>query len=188
MYLAKKNLITDREEELLLEKALRGDISAFEKLYRSYVKELCAFAAYYLKSFDAAEDIVQNVFLALWERRESLHIEGCLKTYLFTAVRNLSLNVLKHQTIHRNSIDTYSKLFTPPAATPFEVAVQQELDVLVSQSLEKIPERSRIVFILCRYFNMKYADIANILEISVKTVDAHMVKAVKNLRTTLHLQ
>jgi len=70
-----------------------------------------------------------------------------------------------------------------PAVTPHEIAEQQEMDVLITQALEKMPERCRIVFILCRYFNMKYADIAEILEISVKTVDAQMVKAVKNLRS-----
>jgi RNA polymerase sigma-70 factor, ECF subfamily len=183
-----KRLFTNEEEKRLLEKALLGDISAFEKIFRTYVKELCTFAAYYLKSFDKAEDIVQNVFLVLWERRDSIRIDGCLKTYLFTSVRNLSLNLLKHQTIHRNSIDAYSSLFSLPTATPHEIAVQQESDVLLTQALEKIPERSRIVFILSRYFNMKYAEIADILEISVKTVDAHMVKAVKSLRSSLRLQ
>lgn len=188
MYSAQKNLLSNKEENHLLEKALKGDISAFERIYRSYVKELCSFAAYYVKSFDAAEDIVQNVFLILWERRDTLRIDGSLKTYLFTSVRNLSLNFLKHQTIHRDSIDVYSKLFTPPTDTPHEIAVQQESDVLLTLAIEKIPERCRIVFILSRYFNMKYAEIAKILEISVKTVDAHMVKAVKSLRSTLHLQ
>jgi RNA polymerase sigma-70 factor, ECF subfamily len=183
-----KRLFTNEEEKHLLEEALQGDISAFEKIFRSYVKELCTFAAYYLKSFDKAEDIVQNVFLILWERRDSIRIDGCLKTYLFTSVRNLSLNFLKHQTIHRNSIDTYSSLFSLPAATPHEIAVQQESDALLTQALENIPERSRIVFILSRYFNMKYAEIADILEISIKTVDAHMVKAVKSLRSSLRLQ
>jgi RNA polymerase sigma-70 factor (ECF subfamily) len=188
MYSAQKSLLTNKEEKHLLEKALKGDTSAFEKIYQSYVKKLCSFAAYYLKSFDTAEDIVQNVFLILWERRDSIRIDGCLKTYLFTSVRNLSLNFLKHQTIHRNSIDTYSRLFLLPSATPHEIAVQQEFDVLLTQALKKIPERCRIVFILSRYFNMKYAEIADILEISVKTVDAHMVKAVKSLRSDLHLQ
>ena len=183
-----KRLFTNEEEKRILEKALQGDISAFEKIFRTYVKELCTFAAYYLKSFDKAEDIVQNVFLVLWERRDSIRIDGCLKTYLFTSVRNLSLNFLKHQTIHRNSIDTYSSLFSLPTATPHEIAVQQESEALLTQALENIPERSRIVFILSRYFNMKYAEIADILEISVKTVDAHMVKAVKSLRSSLHLQ
>jgi RNA polymerase sigma-70 factor, ECF subfamily len=188
MYSAQKTLLTNEEEKHFLEKALKGDTSAFEKIYRSYVKQLCSFAAYYLKSFDIAEDIVQNVFLILWERRDSIRIDGCLKTYLFTSVRNLSLNFLKHQTIHLNSLDIYSRLFSLPAATPHELAVQQEFDVLLTQALEKIPERCRIVFILSRYFDMKYAEIADILEISVKTVDAHMVKAVKNLRSNLRLQ
>ena len=188
MYSAQKIPLTNEEEKHLLEKALKGNSSAFEKIYRSYVKELCTFAAYYVKSFHTAEDIVQNVFLILWERRDSIHIDGSIKTYLFTSVRNLSLNFLKHQTIHRNSIDTYSMMFSLPTATPHEITVQQESDVLLTQALEKIPERSRIVFILSRYFNMKYVEIAEILEISVKTVDAHMVNAVKSLRSTLRLQ
>jgi len=182
---AKQGRLTAEEEKHLFARALKGDTAAFEKIYRSYVKELCSFAAYYVKSFDAAEDIVQNLFLLLWERRETIRIEGFLKTYLFTSVRNLSLNFLKHQTIDQKSSDIYSKLFSIPSATPHEIAEHQELDVLITQALEKIPERCRIVFILSRYFNMKYTEIAKILEISVKTVDAQMVKAIKSLRSAL---
>jgi RNA polymerase sigma-70 factor (ECF subfamily) len=185
---AKQSRLTSEEEKRLLERALRGDTEAFEKIYRSYVKELCSFAAYYVKSFDAAQDIVQNLFLLLWERKETIRIDGFLKTYLFTSVRNLSLNFLKHQTADRISSNTYSMMFSIPSATPHEIAEHQELDVLITQALEKIPERCRIVFILSRYFNMKYIEIAEILGISVKTVDAHMVKAVKSLRSNLRFE
>ena len=185
-YSAKQDRLTGEEEKRLFERALKGDTAAFEKIYRSYVKELCSFAAYYVKSYDAAEDIVQNLFLLLWERRETIRIEGLLKTYLFTSTRNLSLNFLKRQTIDRKSTDIYSMQYAIPSATPQEIAEHQELDVLITQALEKIPERCRIVFILSRYFNMKYIEIAEILEISVKTVDAHMVHAVKSLRSALH--
>jgi RNA polymerase sigma-70 factor, ECF subfamily len=179
----KQSRLTSEEENELLEKALKGDTAAFEKIYRSYVKELCSFAAYSVKSFDAAEDIVQKLFLILWERRDSIRVDGILKTYLFTSVRNLSLNYLKHRTIDRNNSEKYSMRFSVPTATPHEIVEQQEMDVLITQALEKMPERCRIVFILSRYFNMKYAEIAEILEISVKTVDAQMVKAVKSLRS-----
>ncbi len=184
-YSAKQDRLTGEEEKRLFERALKGDTAAFEKIYRSYVKELCSFAAYYVKSYNAAEDIVQNLFLLLWERKETVRIDGSFKTYLFTSVRNLSLNFLKHQTIERTSSGTYSMLFSVPSATPHEIVEHQELDVLITQALEKIPERCRIVFILSRYFNMKYTEIAEILEISVKTVDAHMVHAVKSLRSHL---
>ena len=183
---AKQDRLTVEEEKRLFERAVKGDTAAFEKIYRFYVKELCSFAAYYVKSYDAAEDIVQNLFLLLWERKETIRIEGLLKTYLFTSTRNLSLNYLKRQTIDRKSSDTYLKLFSVPLATPHEIAEHQELDALITQALEKLPERCRIVFILSRYFNMKYIEIAEILEISVKTVDAQMVKAIKSLRSVLH--
>ena len=183
---AKQDRLTIEEEKQLFERARKGDTAAFENIYRSYVKELCSFAAYYVKSYDAAEDIVQNLFLLLWERRETIRIEGLLKTYLFTSTRNLSLNFLKRQTIDRKSTDIYSMQYAIPSATPQEIAEYQELDILITRTLEKIPERCRIVFILSRYFNMKYAEIAEILEISVKTVDAHMVHAVKSLRSALH--
>ena len=184
-YQEKKNRLTIEEEKRLLERVRHGDSAAFEIIYRYHVKELCSFTAYYVKSFAAAEDIVQNLFLHLWELRETIQIKGFIKTYLFTSARNHSLNFLKHQTIDRNSSDVYSKLFSIPSATPHEIAEHQELDVLITQALEKIPERCRIVFILSRYFNMKYSEIAEILEISVKTVDAQMVKATKILRADL---
>ena len=124
----------------------------------------------------------------MWERRVTIRIEGPIKTYLFTSTRNLALNFLKHQTIDQKSSDIYSKLFAIPSATPHEIAEHQELDALITQALEKIPERCRIVFILSRYFNMKYIEIAEILEISVKTVDAQMVKAIKILRSALRFK
>ncbi len=181
---AKKDQLIAAEEKRLFENTRKGDAAAFEKIVRSYVKELGSLAEYYVKSHDAAEDIVQNLFIHLWEKRGTIRIEGTLRTYLFAAIRNLSLDFLKHRTIDQKYSCRYSQL-VPLPLTPHEIAEHRELDVLITQALEKLPERRRIVFILNKYFNMTYTEIAEILEISVKTVDAHMVNAVKSLRSDL---
>ena len=179
---ATQNRLPVEEEKQLVDRALKGDTAAFEKIVRSYVKELGSLAKYYVKSHDAAEDIVQNLFVHLWEKRGTIRIEGTVRTYLYAAIRNLSLDFLKHQTIDKKYSYRYSQL-VPLPSTPHEIAEHRELDILITQALEKLPERRRIVFILNKYFNMTYAEIAEILEISVKTVDAHMVNAVKSLRS-----
>jgi RNA polymerase sigma-70 factor (ECF subfamily) len=175
---------TTAEEKCLFERVREGDAGAFEIIVRSYVKELGSFAKYFVKSHDVAEDIVQNLFIHLWEKKNSIRIKGRLRTYLFAAIRNRSLDYLKHQSIDQKYSYGYSQL-VPLPSTPHEIVELRELDDLIMKALEKLPERRRIVFILNKYCNMTYAEIAEILEITVKTVDAHMVNAVKSLRSDL---
>ena len=131
-----------------------------------------------------AEELVQDVMLELWRRRETLAAEGSAQAYLFQATRNRVLNHLRHIKIEQRSEpeirDEHASV--PRADT---TVVQEELDVAVQRAVQSLPDRCREVFELSRVHGLKYAEIAKTLGISVKTVEAQMGKALRILRERL---
>ncbi|HET6994242.1 MAG TPA: RNA polymerase sigma-70 factor, partial [Chitinophagaceae bacterium] len=138
-----------------------------------------------LKDEAEAEEMVQQVFFKLWERSEHLSFSGSLAAYLYRAVHNESLNFLKHQKVkasHQLHV-AYSMKNKSEQAQP--KIIRKELETKFREALNELPEQCRTVFQLSRFEDMKYKEIADKLEISVKTVENHMGKALKILRTKL---
>ena len=161
------------------ERIRRGDQAAFESLFRAFAPGLCAFTARYVESAQVAEDIVQDLFLALWRKRETLAIEQSVATYLFTAARNRAINYLRHQRIARRwegsvvgRIDT---------STPSDEAELLEM-LDLQDGIERLPARCRLIFTLSRQQGMSYREIADSLGLSVKTVEVQMGRALRALR------
>ena len=161
-----------------------GNEQAFEKIFREYFKSLHAYAYTFMKDDEQAEEIVQNVFCRIWEKRVLLKTDGSLKAYLYRAVHNESLNYLKHQktrtafrVLHQDEEHT-----SPEASDKLMVA---ELDGHIRKALQELPLQCRIIFQLSRFENLKYQQIADQLNISVKTVENQMGKALKVLRLKL---
>lgn len=130
-----------------------------------------------------AEDIVQDAFCDLWHRRTEWSPSGNIKAYLFRAVRNKSLNVLKHRRVERE-YEGQSKRRgrRGPIRTPVEALQHQELKQAVRHAVEELPERRRLVYQLARHQGMSYKEIAAVLEIAPKTVENQMGRALKTLR------
>lgn len=161
------------------------DNSEFEILFKANYAPLCLTAIRILGDKTIAEDIVQEVFLQLWKKRETLNIESSLKSYLHKAVINQSLNyhakekaLLKREEIHFNEVNedintTEQKIFLSES--------QNKVDTVINS----LPEGCRRIFILSRFEYMTYKQIAERLNISVKTVENQMMKALKILRTHL---
>jgi len=173
--------LPDEQMALLL---TQRDEAAFEQVFKTHYKNLHAYACAMLKNEDEAEEIVQQVFFKLWERSHNLSISGSVAAYLYRAVHNEGLNWLKHQKIkasHQLHIAYSMKNKSEPVAG----MQQKELENKFRQALNELPEQCRTVFQLSRYEDMKYREIADKLEISVKTVENHMGKALKLLRTKL---
>ena len=161
------------------------DEAAFELVFKTHYKNLYAYALTILKDEDEAEETVQQVFFKLWERSEQLNIEGPIAAYLYRAVHNESLNFLKHQKVkqaHRLHV-AYS--MKNKSEQPQAKMISKELEGKFREALNELPEQCRTVFQLSRFENMKYKEIAEKLQISVKTVENHMGKALKLLRTQL---
>jgi RNA polymerase sigma-70 factor, ECF subfamily len=173
-----------QDEQIALRLSKR-DEAAFEQVFKTHYKNLHAYAFTILKDEDEAEEMVQQVFFKLWERLEHLSFSGRIAAYLYRAVHNESLNFIKHQKVkagHQLHV-AYSMKNESEQAQPR--MIRKELENKFREALNELPEQCRTVFQLSRFEDMKYKEIADKLDISVKTVENHMGKALKLLRTKL---
>jgi RNA polymerase sigma-70 factor (ECF subfamily) len=159
-----------------------GDAQALEQLFKAHYRPLCGFALGYVKDADQAEDIVQELFVRLWQDREGLSITTSVKSYLFTAVRNRCLNALAVKKRMRPLDEE-----TDDAPVDDERGEDEltERAARVQAVIEGLPTERRKIFRLSRNEGLKYHEIAERLGISVKTVENQMGKALKTLREEL---
>jgi RNA polymerase sigma-70 factor (ECF subfamily) len=163
----------------------KKDEAAFEQVFKTHFKSLHAYAFTILRDDSQAEEIVQQVFFKLWDRADSLSITGSVTAYLYRAVHNESLNYIKHQKVkseHRLHV-AYSMKNQADHASKKVLA--SELEKKLHEAMEELPEQCRTIFQMSRFEEMKYREIANRLDISVKTVENQMGKALRILRTKL---
>lgn len=156
---------------------------AFDVLFRYYYSGLVVFAMRYVQSQADAEEIVQDVFLKLWSEREKIQIHTSVRDFLFQSVKNKCLDRLKHKKVKEKFTDFRKQ--QEKDYTSYDIFVEQELRELIKQTMEKLPEQCRKVFVLNRIQNLKYKDVATKLGISVKTVEKQMSKALKVFREAL---
>jgi RNA polymerase sigma-70 factor (ECF subfamily) len=172
---------SDRE---LLDGLRTGSRAAFDAIFRQHYAPLVGTAGSILHDRAAAEDVVQDVMLELWRRRESLTIETTLRSYLFRATRNRALNRIRHEQVARRA----EPLLAPdPAVNPAadRRVHEQEIAAAVRAAVAELPARCREVFELSRVHGLKYAEIADAMSISIKTVEAQMGKALRLIRERL---
>ena len=172
-------------DSLLIERLQKRDEAAFEQVFKTNYKSLHVYAFTMLKDDAVAEEMVQNVFFKLWERTENLTITGSVEAYLYKAVHNESLNYLKHLKVrkeHQLYVSHRMKGENESAARKLRV---KELEVRLNQALNDLPEQCRTIFQLSRFEELRYREIADRLNISVKTVENQMGKALRILRTKL---
>lgn len=170
-------------DRLLLERLRTGDEAAFEAIFRGCYPRLVAAAEHLLRDQARAEDAVQEVLLELWRGRERLDPEMSVAGYLHRAVRNRALNQLRHDRVVRQAEPLVEPGTPPPGAD--SGVLTRELEQAVRAAVSRLPERCREVFELSRVHQLRYAEIASAMEISVKTVEAQMGKAIRMLRDGL---
>ncbi|HOY32403.1 MAG TPA: RNA polymerase sigma-70 factor [Bacteroidales bacterium] len=160
--------------------------AAFEKLFRAHFKGLCFFAQRYVKDLEAAREIVQEVFVLLWEKRSTIDPEKSVKSYLGTSVYNRCLNYLRDNKKFKKDLLIAEHLFTESYAETSDFVVADEISRAIDTAVAELPEKCREIFIMNRFGQMKYQEIANKLQISIKTVEAQMSKALQHMRIRLH--
>jgi RNA polymerase sigma-70 factor (ECF subfamily) len=162
-----------------------AEIADFEKLFKSQYSKLCSYANLFLNDPDAAEDVVQEVFFKLWKNREELSITTTLKSYLFRAVRNGCMNVIEHLTVRDAYKAVNEEDIKNYEAHHVDEAIVTELEQRIRESIDQLPTERRKIFILSRFEGLKYREIADQLNISVKTVENQMYQALRFLRENL---
>jgi RNA polymerase sigma-70 factor (ECF subfamily) len=173
--------VTDRE---LLDRLRQGDRDAFDAAFRAHYPTLVGVAERIVGERAVAEELGQDVMLELWRRHETLVVDESLRAYLVRAARNRALNHLRHERmVVRTAPRAAGETVTLPDA-PGNL-VEDELEAAVREAVAALPDRCREVFELSRGQGLRYAEIAGVLGISVKTVEAQMGKALRVLRERL---
>jgi RNA polymerase sigma-70 factor, ECF subfamily len=163
----------------------KGDIAAFESLFRSSYVSLVRYAKSILKDHDTAEEIVQDLFFRLWKDREKLQIESSLNGYLFRSVYNRCIHYIDHKKVMEKYEADMAYLGEEAPETPMQVMQHGELQEIIAGTLENLPGRCGEIFYLNRFEGLKYREIAERLSVSVKTVEANMGRALKEFRKVL---
>lgn len=176
--MADSDLIYDSE-------LVQGNELAFEKIFKIYYKPLCHYAYSFLNDGAEAEEVVQNTFVKIWERRTTIQVQTSVKAYLYSMVRNSCLNVIKHEKVKQEYAQDHQYVSEKARLVVEEKMISNDLESKIYEAMRALPEQCRLVFQLSRFEELKYQEIADQLEISVKTVENQMGKALKTMRVHL---
>jgi len=175
---------SEHEDFQYLEGISQKNHYAFTSLYSKYFQGLVLASDRYVKELDVAKEIVQEVFLRMWEQPFKLDENGSLKSYLYRIVINYSINHLRRE---KNIFQHHLKIADQVTYDSLdEIQEEQELKILIFNEIELLPAQCKKVFKMSRFEGLKYREIAVLLEISEKTVENHMIKALKILREKIY--
>ena len=173
------------QEQNIIQNLKNGDESGLRQMFDTYYSPLCAFALKYIDSFDLAEDLVQEVFIKFWEKRSVEQLHGSLKSYLFTAVKNNSLNYLRQNNKYRiEELDDEFDILMED--TPDKEDLEMKKQKLYKE-LDALPPQSRLVFEAIIFNDKRYKEVAEDLDVSVNTIKTHFSRALKQLRSSLDI-
>lgn len=156
----------------------------FEQVFKEHYKNLHAYACSILKDEDEAEEMVQNVFYKLWEKKEKIGELQSVPAYLYRSVHNECMNYVKHEKV-KMAYEAHAVHHGTVASRETDTATAKELEHRIADALADLPEQCRTIFQLSRFEELKYREIADKMGLSVKTVENQMGKALKILRTKL---
>jgi RNA polymerase sigma-70 factor (ECF subfamily) len=174
----------------VVRKLISGDEQSFEKVYRCFYPRLIYFAKHYVFDLEVSRNIVQDVFTELWDRRNTLQEDTNLNAWLFTITKNKSLKIISHLKSQRN-YDSYLVArqlgVNYIALSDFDTSniIFEELQAQFNAALEKLSPACRKIFEMSRFEDLKNVEIAEELNLSIKTVEAHISKALRSLRADL---
>jgi RNA polymerase sigma-70 factor, ECF subfamily len=172
-------------EKDLIVRLKNGDQTAFELLFHFYYPGLVMYASQFTANLTDAEEIVQDFFVRFWEKHRQLVPCDSLKNYFFSAVKNGSLDFLKHQEIEKKYINEMIGLSKHHLAYDTDLFVSSELQEKLKQGIDLLPEKCRKIFMMSRLRGLKNEEIATELNISKRTVETQISKALKVLRVEL---
>jgi RNA polymerase sigma-70 factor (family 1) len=179
-----KDIILYSDSELMQE--IKADnMFAFDVLYKKYCKKVYNFGFSILKSQDESENLMQDVFLNLWENRHKVENASSIKSYVFTITYNSAISIIRKKT-RESQFFEYLKSLQEIVEEPVDVKLEYyELTTKLDEIINALPQRQKEVYLLHRVEGLKYNEIAERLNISVKTIETHMFRALKTIREKL---
>jgi RNA polymerase sigma-70 factor (family 1) len=174
----------------LQQRASAGDEKAFREIYINFYKKLYRFALAIVKTKESAEEITEDVFIKIWQQKESLTSIKNLRVYLYTATKNTSLNYLSRKA-RENIVHPFDHInieLSGSILTPEQIMITTEMYNKIQQAVEALPPRCKMIFKLIREDGLKYKEVSDILNISVNTIDVQMAIAVKKIATALKFE
>lgn len=173
-------------EQKWVKQIREGNEHAFEKLFMKYYSSLVNFAFSYLKCNHIAEEVVQDIFADCWDRREELDHTRNIKTYLFQSVKFKSLDILKHRDVKNRYHKELKSMREEKIEPEFKIdSTNQAFVKAVQKAIQALPDRAQRVYVLHRKEGLTYKEIADVMDISPKTVESQMSRALKILRNRL---
>ena len=168
-------------------KAIRsGDEQAFEQLFFRYYEPLVRFACHYTNSRASAEGLVQDVFANVWEKREELEPNTNIRSYLYTSVKNSGLDQIRHEeVVHKYRDEVKIELYIHHQESSGERITKKGFTEATQNAIEALPDQTRHIYKLSRKDGLTYSEIADILGLSVKSIEYHISKALQFLRNHL---
>jgi RNA polymerase sigma-70 factor (family 1) len=164
---------------------INDDYAAFEKIFKRTYKSLCALSTGMVKKHDLAEEIVDDVFCSVWKNRKKIQITASFHSYLLAAVRNKSYDWLRKLRHEKITLLENAATVACGQSIAHETLIYEELHEQVEAAIQGLPKQCRMIFLMSRDQDLKYKEIAEILNISIKTVDTQMGRAFKYLRKAI---
>jgi len=175
------------DEDQILELLNNNDEKAIEHLFDKFFDYLCAVVYRVIHDYEAARDVVQDIFFDLWKKRETIQIQTALRPYLRRAAVNRALNYIKRKRIVPNDDEDAAVDIVSNAPSGQAYLEKDELESKIFAVIEGLPPRCKLVFGMSRFESMSYQEIATALDISVKTVENQISKALKILRNEVEV-
>lgn len=176
----------DAENHTILLKAIsKDDSGAFSKLFDQYFSTVFQFAGYFIKSEEICKEVSSDVFINLWNNRKKLNEISNFKAYLYKVTKNKALDYLdklSRQPEFSRELPIEIHAFH---GSPEEQMLSKELEAAIGQAVNELPERCKLIFLMAREEGLSYHEIADVLAISEKTVNAQMVTAIKKMANAL---
>ncbi len=170
-------------DKKIIEELSNGNETVYNELFTFYYKSLCMFGRKYVYDLDQAEEIVQNIFVKIWNNRNQLTKVLSIKTYLFTSVRNGCIDYIRKEKVRKKYaneiIQTSVDYFEP------EIIPDKELSLKIKEAINQLPKQRKKIFQMNKTYGLRYKEIAERLDISPKTVENQMGIALKQLRELL---
>ncbi|TPV31828.1 RNA polymerase sigma-70 factor [Paucihalobacter ruber] len=169
----------------------KGQERAFDFYFNNYYSRIVGFCIQFLKDEDKSKSIAQEAFIHLWKSKETINTPAGIKSFLYTSAKSNCLNILRHEIVKQKSksiiIHNYENQLNIDIleSFKFDSATLSELESKINHCIENLPEPTKTIFIKKRIENLKNAEIASILNLSIKSIEAHMTKALKYFRIEL---